>query len=202
MTLQVTGKHVDAGEAFQSYINEKIEGVLEKYIGPEIGGHVRLSKERSLFRTDCSIRLKTGLMVEAHGTGNDAYASADSAIERLEKRIRRYKRRLKDHHQRPAGLSDSEVRGARDYVVQVDREETETETVADNPVIIAESESQIRTMSVGEAVMQLDLSENQVLVFNNLGSGHINVVYRRPDGHVGWIDTQAEPSKANSGGNG
>lgn len=193
MTLQVTGKHVDAGDAFQTYINEKIESVLEKYIGPEIGGHIRLSKERSQFRTDCSIRLKTGMLVEAHGTGHDAYASADSAIERLEKRIRRYKRRLKDHHQRPSNALNSSVREARDYVVQVDREETETETVADNPVIIAESDSQIRTMSVGEAVMQLDLSENQVLLFTNVGSGHINVVYRRPDGHVGWIDTHAEP---------
>ncbi|MEL7049257.1 MAG: ribosome-associated translation inhibitor RaiA [Pseudomonadota bacterium] len=191
MALQVTGKHVDAGEAFSTYINDKIESILEKYIGPEIGGHIRLSKERSQFRTDCSIRLKTGLMLEAHGLGHDAYASADSAVERLEKRVRRYKRRLKDHHQRPSNHVDPVIEGARDYVVKVDREETDTETVEDNPIIIAETESEIRTFSVGEAVMHLDLSENQVLVFRNVGSGHINVVYRRPDGNVGWVDTQA-----------
>lgn len=192
MTLQVTGKNVDAGEAFKTYIGEKIALVLEKYIGPEIGGHIRLSKERSQFRTDCSIRLKTGLMLEAHGLGHDAYASADGAVERLEKRIRRYKRRLKDHHQRPSGHADLSSEGARDYVVQVDREENDAEKATDNPVIIAETESSILTISVGEAVMHLDLSDNQVLVFRNVGSGHINVVYRRPDGHVGWIDTDAQ----------
>ncbi|MEO1205282.1 MAG: ribosome-associated translation inhibitor RaiA [Pseudomonadota bacterium] len=191
MALQVTGKHVETGEAFSTYINEKIEHVLEKYIGPEIGGHIRLSKERGQFRTDCSIRLKTGLMLEAHGLGSDAYSSADSAVERLEKRVRRYKRRLKDHHQRPSNSVDPVIQSARDYVVQVDRDETETETTQDHPVIIAETKSTIRSFSVGEAVMHLDLSENQVLVFKNIGSGHINVVYRRPDGHIGWIDTHA-----------
>ncbi len=189
MTLQVTGRHVDAGDAFKTYIGEKINLVLEKYIGPEISGHVRLSKERNQFRTDCSIRLKTGLLLESHGLGHDAYASADSAVERLEKRVRRYKRRLKDHHQRPSNNVGLTAGPARDYIVQVDREESDTETVEDNPVIIAETESSVRTFSVGEAVMHLDLSENQVLVFRNVGSGHINVVYRRPDGNVGWIDT-------------
>ncbi|MEM1371457.1 MAG: ribosome-associated translation inhibitor RaiA [Pseudomonadota bacterium] len=192
MTIQVTGKNVEAGDAFTGYIHDKVEAVLEKYIGPEIGGHVRLSKERSQFRTDCSIRLKTGLLVEAHGMGHDAYSSADSAIERLEKRVRRYKRRLKDHHQKANNGAGPERLGARDYVVRMDDDETAREVVEDNPVIIAETESEILALSIGDAVMHLDLSENQVLVFKNTGSGHINVVYRRPDGHVGWIDTQTQ----------
>lgn len=190
MTLQVTGKNVDAGDAYKTYILDKISVVLEKYIGPEIGGHVRLEKERSLFRTDCSIRLRTGLLVEAHGTGGDAYASADAAIERLEKRVRRYKRRLKDHHHgRQNGSELPAERPARDYVLQVHDDENDAEIKDDsNPMIIAETERGIRELTVGEAVMHLDLGESQFLIFRNAGNGGINVVYRRPDGNVGWVD--------------
>ncbi len=198
MTLQITGKNVDAGDAYQSYISEKIAAVLEKYIGPEISGHVRLEKERSVFRTNCSIRLRTGLLVEAHGTGQDAYGSADSAVTHLEKRIRRYKRRLKDHHHsRPNGAPLPAELPARDYVLQVTEEDESEETAADvNPVIIAETERGIRELTVGEAVMHLDLGESPFLIFRNAGNGGINVVYRRPDGNVGWVD----PEKAGHGG--
>jgi ribosomal subunit interface protein len=201
MTLQVTGKNVDAGEAFKDYISEKIGVVLEKYIGPELSGHVRLEKEKSSFRTDCSIRLRTGLLLETHGLGQDAYSSADAAVERLEKRVRRYKRRLKDHHARAsevAALSSL----ANDYVVQVSDDEAEEASTADHPIIIAESERSVSMMSVGEAVMRLDLGESNVFVFRNAGNKQINVVYRRPDGNVGWVDLQADggASKANGSG--
>ncbi|MBU2582391.1 MAG: ribosome-associated translation inhibitor RaiA [Alphaproteobacteria bacterium] len=190
MTLQVTGKNVDAGDAYKTYIMDKISTVLEKYIGPEIGGHVRLEKERSLFRTDCSIRLRTGLLVESHGTGGDAYASADAAVERLEKRVRRYKRRLKDHHHgRQNGAALPAELPARDYVLQVTDDEGEEQEKTDHhPMIIAETERGIRELTVGEAVMHLDLGESQFLIFRNAGNGGINVVYRRPDGNVGWVD--------------
>ncbi len=199
MTLQVTGKNVDAGGAYQTYIMDKVSNVLEKYIGPEISGHVRLEKERSTFRTDCSIRLRTGLLVEAHGSGGDAYSSADAAIERLEKRVRRYKRRLKDHHHgRQNGAELPAELPARDYVLQRADEERDSDTKPDqHPVIIAETERAIRELTVGEAVMHLDLGERPFLIFRNAGSGGINVVYRRPDGNVGWVDPettgQAEP---------
>jgi ribosomal subunit interface protein len=165
MTIQVTGKNVDAGEAYKTYILDKISTVLEKYIGPEISGHVRLEKDKTGFRTNCSIRLRTGLQVEAHGEGADAYGSADAAIERLEKRIRRYKRRLKNHH----NGRDHDILGveqpARDYTVRISEEEEETETITEHPMIIAEAERGIRELTVSAAVMQLDLSENQFLVF-------------------------------------
>lgn len=190
MTLQVTGKNVDAGDAYKTYITEKIATVLEKYIGPEIGGHVRLEKERALFRTDCSIRLRTGLLVESHGTGADAYASADAAVEHLEKRVRRYKRRLKDHHQhRQNGAALPAEVPARDYVLQVTDDEADEKQKPDqHPIIVAETERGIRELTVGEAVMHLDLGESQFLIFRNAGNGGINVVYRRPDGNVGWVD--------------
>ncbi len=201
MTLQVTGKNVDAGEAYKDYISEKIGTVLEKYIGPELSGHVRLEKEKSSFRTDCSIRLRTGLLLETHGLGHDAYSSADAAVERLEKRVRRYKRRLKDHHSRAseaAALSSL----ANDYVVQVNDDEADGATTADHPIIIAESERSVSMMSVGEAVMRLDLGESNVFVFRNAGNKQINVVYRRPDGNVGWVDLHSDggASKANGTG--
>src|SRR5258705_10513699 len=98
MTLKVTGKNIDAGEAFQGYVVSKASTILQKYIGPELSGHVRIEKERGRFRTAFSVLLRTGLLVEAQGDGGDAYASADAALERLEKRVRRYKRRLKDNH--------------------------------------------------------------------------------------------------------
>ncbi len=200
MTIQVTGKNVDAGEAYKTYILDKISTVLEKYIGPEISGHVRLEKDKTGFRTNCSIRLRTGLQVEAHGEGADAYGSADAAIERLEKRIRRYKRRLKNYHNGPEHDDNfGAEQPARDYTVRVSEEEEETETATEHPIIIAEAERGIRELTVSAAVMQLDLSENQFLVFRNAAHGGLNVVYRRRDGNIGWIDPAAQAAEMAAG---
>jgi ribosomal subunit interface protein len=197
MPIQLTGKNIQASEAFKDYITAKLEESLEKYIGPEISGHIRIEKERGRFRTDCSLRLKTGLLLESHGEGPDAYASADAAVERMDKRLRRYKRRLKSHH---AGRqSDNPVRefAATDFTVRADEHEDEApasdgvdEEMAEHPVIIAEAERSIPELSVSEAVMQLDLTERTFLVFRNGSHGSVNVVYRRADGHIGWIDPQ------------
>jgi ribosomal subunit interface protein len=191
MTLQVTGKNVEAGEAFKVYITDKLGDSLEKYIGPEISGHIRLEKERGRFRTDCSIRLKTGLLLESHGEGADAYASADAAVERMDKRLRRYKRRLKSHHNgRTNGHVVPEF-AARDYTVRADEtDEDHALPPSDNPVIIAETERGIRELQVSEAVMQLDLADQSFIVFRNAAHGGLNVVYRRADGHIGWIDAK------------
>jgi len=198
MTLQVTGKHIDAGEAFKTYISDKISSSLEKYIGSEISGHVRLEKKRGRFRTDFSLRLPTGLVLEAHAEAPDAYASADAAVERLETRVRRYKRRLKDHHNGHGSGSKAAEFVARDAVVRADEDEASgAESAPGAPVIIAESEREIRQLSVGEAVMRLDLTDAPFLVFRNAGHGGLNVVYRREDGHIGWIDptgVAAQPS--------
>ena len=195
MTIQVTGKNIDAGDAFKDYISDKLKGALTKYIGDDITGHIRLEKERGRFRTQCSIRMRTGLVLEANGDGGDAYASADSAVEHLEKRVRRYKRRLKDHHTSRSG-SDGAIAlsPARDYTVQVDHDEEPAE-VGHHPVIIAETERGIVELAVSEAVMQLDLTDKAFLVFRNAGHGGINVVYRRADGNVGWIDPKGSDVK-------
>lgn len=194
MTLQITGKNVDAGDTYQVYVADKIRSVLKKYLGREVDGHVRLEKERGLFRTNCSVRLASGLLLEAHGEGGDAYASADSAVERLESRVRRYKGRLKPHS--AANASANRRKGdidARDYVVGVaDDEHHEEATVTAAPLIIAEAPHSIGELSVSEAVMNFDLTEAPFMIFRNAAHGGLNVVYRRKDGNIGWID--AEPS--------
>jgi ribosomal subunit interface protein len=194
MTLQVTGKNIDAGDAFKTYISDKLKTALGKYIGEEIAGHIRLEKERGRFHTQCSIKLRSGLALEANGEGGDAYGSADSAVEKLEKRVRRYKRRLKDHHSSRNGASEIPETLAGHYTVRVDDDGGESE--GNHPVIIAESEKGIGEFAVSEAVMQLDLTEKQFLVFRNAAHGGVNVVYRRGDGHIGWID----PSVGSDGG--
>lgn len=191
MTLQVTGKNVEAGEAFKVYITDKLGFSLEKYIGPEISGHVRLEKERGRFRTDCSIRLKTGLLLESHGEGNDAYASADAAVERMDKRLRRYKRRLKSHHNGHTRDQNPVETAANDFTVRADEDDMDAhEALSEHPVIIAEEERSIRELPVSEAVMQLDVTDKSFFVFRNAAHGGLNVVYRRKDGHIGWIDAK------------
>ncbi|MEL6374946.1 MAG: ribosome-associated translation inhibitor RaiA [Pseudomonadota bacterium] len=196
MTVQVTGRNIDAGEAFQEYINGRVGEVLEKYVGPELGGHVRIEKERGRFHTDCTIQLHTGLLLQAHGEGADAYASAEAALERLEKRVRRYKRRLKDHH--GAGRGERAFDLARDYTVQAPRDEDDAAPPETGPVIIAETAKPYREMRVSDAVMQLDLVEDPVIVFRNAAHGGLNMVYRRADGNIGWIDPSASNEKTAS----
>ncbi len=185
MALQVTGKNLDVGEALRSYVIERIETTLEKYAGQSSLGHVRIEKAHGAFLTGCTIQLNSGMSLEAHGEAPDAYASADQALERLEKRLRRYKRRLKKRHvPGEKALANVEV----PYYVIQQAEEEETAPEGDNPVVIAEAQTVIRELSVSDAVMQLDLTDHPLLVFQNAGHGRINVVYRRSDGNIGWID--------------
>jgi ribosomal subunit interface protein len=193
MTIQITGKNVDAGNAYQTYVADKIRVVLQKYIGRDVDSHIRLEKERGVFKTSCAVKLASGLMLEANGEGGDAYSSADDAVERLETRVRRYKSRLKSHS---AATSSQRRKGdidARDYVVSVNDEEAGTEA-GSHPLIVAETQRNIGEMAVSDAVMQLDVTEDAFMIFRNASHGGINVVYRRPDGNIGWID--AEPSSA------
>jgi ribosomal subunit interface protein len=187
MTIQVTGKNLDVGEALRGYVQERVVSTVEKFIGRAPTGHVRIEKERGEFRTDCTIHLWQGMSLEAHGVAHDAYQSADLACERLEKRVRRYKRRLKHHG---GGNIHLKQTAAADYVIQAAQEEREEheERDEDNPIIIAEAEAVVHEMAVSDAVMQMDISDRPFVVFRNASDGEINVVYRRDDGNIGWID--------------
>ena len=206
MSLQVTGKNINVGESFRTYVSDKLEVAIDKYLGKYLAAHVRVEKERGRFLTSCSVRVRTGLMLESSGEGTDAYSSADAAFEHLEKRLRRYKRRLKNRHH---GGSADEIEApgveVNDFVVSLnDRQSTpgdaNKKSNDDSPLIVAESARTLLDLPVSEAVMRLDLTEEVFLVFRNAGSGAVNVVYRRSDGNIGWIDTAAAAGAEQRGG--
>jgi ribosomal subunit interface protein len=199
MSLQVTGKNIEVGDSFKTYVEDKLDDAIEKYVGQHLTAHVRVEKERGRFHTSCSVRLRTGLLLEAGGEGTDAYASADAAFEHLEKRLRRYKRRLKSHHHGANGVHDATEVKVNDFVVQLEDESADladaTEPAGEHALVIAETERALRVVAVSEAVMQLDLTDEPFLVFRNAANRSINVVYRRKDGNIGWIDPDS-PAKA------
>lgn len=189
MTIQITGRNIDLGEAFRTYALERTEQVLGKYVDGALSGHITVQKEGGDFATNCAIALPSGLTLQSHGEAGDAYASAEAALERLEKRVRRYKRKLKNHHQKlrePLGATT-----ATDYVVDAGDEDQAEATDSPNPLIIAETRTAVHDLTVSEAVMRLDLTDALVLVFRNAANGGINVVYRRKDGNIGWISPES-----------
>jgi ribosomal subunit interface protein len=165
-----------------------------KYFDGGFSGHVTIGKDGFGFRTDCVVHLDSGIVLEADALAADAYASADQAALRLEKRLRRYKHRLKDHQTRAdsqGGSSESLDRTAIEapsYVIAAPARDSEEEIAEWNPVIIAESSTTLKQLSVSEAVMELDLTGVPFVVFRHAGHGRVNLVYRRADGHIGWID--------------
>ncbi len=183
MGLRISGKSVDIGETFRNHVETRVSDALEKYFDGGFTGHVTVEREGSGFKTECAIHLDTGIVLQAEGHGQDAHQSFDQAAERIEKRLRRYKRRLKEHrHGRTV-----ESTPAMEYVIAAPDEDSEAPAEAD-PTIIAEEAADLETLTVSGAVMALDLSEAQVVVFRHAVHGGINVVYRRSDGHIGWID--------------
>jgi ribosomal subunit interface protein len=189
MTLRISGKSISVGEALRSRVSERTDEVLRKYFDGNYSGHITLSKDGFGFRTDCSLHLDSGITLEADSNATDAYVSADQALVMIEKRLRRYKSRLKDRSARKtyaanAALADID---APSYVIEAPAEGDE-EMAAYSPVIIAEDTTSLKRLSVSEAVMELDLSGAACLIFQHGVSGRVNVIYRRADGNIGWID--------------
>jgi ribosomal subunit interface protein len=203
MTLRVSGKSISIGEALRGRVSERTEEVLRKYFDGNYSGHITLSKDGFGFRTDCALHLDSGITLEADSNAADAYASADQALLMIEKRLRRYKSRLKDRSSRKAHAASAalaEIDGAAldalSYVIEAPGSDAEGEMDGYNAVIIAEATTSLRRLSVSEAVMELDLTGAPCVVFQHGSSGRVNVIYRRTDGNVGWID----PPGVNSGG--
>lgn len=190
MDIKITGKNIDVGDALRSQIEKRLLHDVTKYFDGIVNGHVTVIKEASTFRSECTLHLSTGIVLQSEGQSPDAYSSFDQAATRLEKRVRRYKRRLKDHHVR---RSSKPIEGYDAPYYVIAREDEAAEEPADlSPPIIAENIAKIHELSVGEAVMQLDLSEAPVVVFRNGDKGSINIVYRRGDGNIGWIDAESK----------
>lgn len=188
MSVRVSGKHMDVGESFRQKIEDNISLAVTKYFDGGYSGQVTVAKSGPRYAADCKIHLDTGIVLHAAGQANDPQASFDAAAERIEKRLRRYKRKLKDHHN---GASANGAEEEFAYTV-MDAIPDEDEEVPEDfaPTIVAETSKQVRTMTVASAVMALDMTDEPVLVFRS-PSKELNIVYRRNDGNIGWIDAAA-----------
>lgn len=192
MDVQITGKSIDLGEALQTHVRDAMSTGVHKYFDRGAEASVNFGKDGSRFTTEATVHLASGVFLAANGKGGDAYASFDEAMEKLEKRVRRYKRRLKDHHSKDRSPLPAEM--AASYVLQgpLSNGQDGTEAGEDAPLVIAESETSLRSMTVTDAVMQLDLTELPVIVFRNAKNGALSVVHRREDGNIGWIEAAAK----------
>jgi len=190
MTIRVSGKSISVGEALRERVSDRTEEVLRKYFEGNYSGHVTIGKDKAGFRTDCALHLDSGVTLEADATAADAYASADQALEIIERRLRRYKSRLKDRSPRKTAAASADLAAldVASYVIEAPAIDDEDDVMAYNPVVIAETTTAFKRFSVSEAVMELDLTGAPVVVFLHGTSGRMNVVYRRPDGNVGWVD--------------
>ena len=192
MTLRISGKSISVGETLRARVSERTDEVLRKYFDGNYSGHITLSKDGFGFRTDCALHLDSGITLEADSNAADAYASADAALAMIEKRLRRYKSRLKDRSARKTYAASAAMAAmdAPSYVIEAPAEGDE-EVTAYSPVIIAEATTSLKRLSVSEAVMELDLTGAACIVFQHGSSGRVNVIYRRTDGNVGWVDPPA-----------
>lgn len=194
MTIRVSGKGISVSEALRERISGRTDDVLRKYFDGNFSGHVTIGKDKTGFRTDCMLHLDSGTTLEADSTAMDAYASADQALIQIEKRLRRYKSRLKDRSARKAHAVNAALAtlDVPSYVIEAPPSADDDEEVeAFNPVIIAETTKSLRRLSVSEAVMELDLTGAPVVVFLHGTSGRVNLIYRRADGNIGWVDPPA-----------
>ena len=200
MSFRVSGKHIELGEALRERISARVLEALEKYFDGGFSGHATVDKEAFGFHTECVVHLDSGIVLRADSMAADPYLSADQAASKLEKRLRRYHGRLKDSHNNERGNGptpdDIPVIDAPSYVIAAPEHDDEDEAAGFNPVIIAESTTALRRLSVSEAVTELDMTGVPVVVFRHANHGRINLVYRRADGNVGWIDPPALPAQS------
>ena len=186
MRYQISGKQLDVGEALQTHVKSEMGEVVEKYAQRPTEAIIVFSKTGHEFFCESVIHLSTGLTAQSKGHASDIYAAFESSREKMDKQLRRYKRRLKDHHRdRTAPV---EFDGGSSYILAGSAEAEDIEPDTLQPMIIAEMETKVPSITVGEAVMQLELAGQRMLVFRNEGHGGVNVVYRRDDGNIGWID--------------
>lgn len=203
MQLTATGKQIEIGEALRRHIETSLNSTLEKYFKTAIEAHVVVSREAHLTRAEVSIHIGRGIVVNAHAAAAEAYAAFDAAAERVAKQLRRYKRRLRDYHAKARDHSVASER-AMAYVLAPVAEEAESGEAAaaeavdqggGAPAVIAEMSTELPSLTVGEAAMRMDLADAPILLFRNRSHGELNLVYRRSDGNIGWIDPELDPTR-------
>ena len=190
MRYQISGQQINIGEALQNHVRNELNVIVQKYAERPVGATISFSKDAHEFVCEATVHLSTGLTAQAKARAVEIYGAFDNCGAKMEKQLRRYKRRLKDHHKdRPEPVA---LFGASQYILESVSQSEESEPDSLAPVIIAETATGIQNLSVGEAVMQMELAGAPVLVFQNEGSKGINVVYRRDDGNIGWIEPQTQ----------
>lgn len=190
MNLTVKGKNIDVGDALKTRAQESLDHIFGKYFSNPIEASVTMSKETYFFQAQIAVHVGRGILMQAEGQADTANAAYDAAAETLAKRLRRYKRRLRDHHR-----AATESMRAQAYILAAEPEEAEEPEAAPvngeaPPVVVAEMQTDIPTLTVSEAVMRLDLANSQAMMFLNRAHGGLNMVYRRTDGNIGWVDPQ------------
>jgi ribosomal subunit interface protein len=188
MRYQISGKQIDIGEALQTHVQTELGEAVKKYAERPTEAIVVFSKSGHEYVCETTVHLSTGLTAQAKAHQTEIYAAFDACCEKMEKQLRRYKRRLKDHHK--DRVEPVEIFGASSYILAAEQDAEDNEPESLQPIIVAEMETQIPSLSVGEAVMQMELAGAPVLVFRNEKKAGVNVVYRRDDGNIGWIDPQ------------
>jgi ribosomal subunit interface protein len=186
MRYQISGKQMDVGEALQTHVKAELEGIFEKYSQRPTDATIVFSKNAYEYVCEATAHLSTGISVSARGNATEPYVAFEECRERMDKQIRRYKRRLREHNRdrgKPVEFAEAPL-----YVLAGEKGDDEAEPATLQPIIIAEIETRIPSLSVGEAVMQMELAGAPMLVFRNEKHGGVNVVHRREDGNVGWID--------------
>jgi ribosomal subunit interface protein len=189
MKYQISGKQIDIGDSLTTHVQQELGAVVGKYAERPIDAQVVFSRSAHEYVCETTVHLSTGLTAQASAHATEIYAAFDQCVERMEKQLRRYKRRLKDHHKER--VNPVETLGAASYILAAEEGTEGAEPESLHPTIIAEMETKVPTVSVGEAVMQMELAHAPVLVFRNEKTNGVNVVYRREDGNIGWIDPGA-----------
>ncbi len=199
MQITVKGKQIEVGEALRSHMQGALTAAVSKYFSNPLESSIVFTREAHLFRADVSVHVGRSILVQGQALAADAYAAGDAAVAHVAKRLRRHKRRLRDHNKESDKV---EALTAAAYVLAADvaddahdDDDARDGAAGDLPVVVAEMTTEIHTLSVGEAVMRLDLGDQPALLFHHAGHGGLNLVYRRPDGNIGWVDPQGN-SKA------
>lgn len=194
MQLSVKGKQIDVGDSLRQHVEANLKDIVGKFFSSPLDAHVTFSREAHLFRADIGVHAGRGITLQSDASASDPYAAFDAAAAKIAKRLRRHKTRLRDHHKydqdpRESVMAQAFVlHGTDDDSLDVEVD-TETEREGgDHPVIVAEMTTPIELLTVSEAVMRLDLGNMPALMFRNGAHGQLNMIYRRPDGHIGWID--------------
>jgi ribosomal subunit interface protein len=186
MRYQITGKQIDIGDALQTHVKSELNDIIEKYAERPTDANVVFSKSGHEYVCEATIHLSTGLTAQAKAHAIEIYAAFDEGAEKMEKQLRRYKRRLKDHHSKRK--EPVEQLGASSYILAASEGVDDSEPETLQPMIVAEVETKVSTMSVGEAVMQMEISGAPVVIFRNESNSAFGVVYKRDDGNIGWIE--------------